>query len=1354
MFDRAWSGTCAVPRRSRTKGRLRRGKRWAERRATEARGRRRQIRLAGAFRGRQNEVAAYESSLASKIASGLRSQVHGESPDYDTVSRVTSLKDIQSQLLPMLAGPHPKSGGSASLDATRVRELLAAGKALYGADGRVEAAATSAPRAVVRAVGLLAGSREVVEVADGYQLKTRHFGDTHGLCPGQRFREQPVLGYGSGFLVAPDLLATAGHCVVGQDLADIRVIFDFELEDGKLNLHRRSSEVYRVVEEISALCQDWGADYAIVRLDRAVEHVQPLRLAARDANLHDRVYAVGHPMGLPKKVAPGAQVLGIEDPYCFTANLDTFRGNSGSPVLNANHEVCGILVRGKHDFIWQGDCKVAASFPLHEAGEQSCKVSVWSGLLGNKLTNLREARGHAGADPPERSLAQLYAAMSALTSWTNVQPVLSGGPSIDVRKMYVELVLAEGADSGRWQSSFSEASDFDARSGSARHYITPESLLARTQNRAVILGPPGSGKSTLLRWLFSHVLDRFDELGVVPIPVQLGHFARAVELDPHATLLEHAVKQAAVQSDENLAPLSPRALAAVAPQRVLFLLDGWDEVPLPQRELVRAAIDRDTRKVPTLITSRHSGAPQLLDGERTTLYDVGPLTSYAAAELVTRYAAFRSASALAAGVLEQLERAPSLWTVATNPYLLTLFAEIIFRHRRLPDPLTCTPTWILSEATQLIVSDFNAVNPSAALTGSDLRQIRELAKSLSFDEQNKRAQFDEEVQLKPGNVEFSKTHLRLTRFFSGVPGALPRYEFTHLRLQEYLAATGAIEANLVADQGWFRQRVLSTFWKEEARFMAALLAAQPTHPCWLWLRELVQNDDTSAEILRRVSSLVAAAGASDGGLALVGHDLRERLWQRIRSGEQFMDETLEVLAQLDVGFLAHCFREIPSDDSVDDALLLETIYRLMPLSLRRDELDADLRSSTMHWLIGSPARAFPNLMTLTELTEIAADATRPTEARVDAIRNLGAARALSSVEALIPLIESSDPELSTVAIETLAKIGGPAAALAVARLLVQRGPRDLNLAQAALNALSLSSYGILETRSLRYLVEIVQSHEDEGAVELALLALERAPIPKPPPRLLEMIQGRDSQQREVRVRALGLLPGIRDEAFLNQCLDLAIVEAAEPEIRHQILRRCPFIPVTHSNLPALWRFVEVSGRVDTTAVDLWLRTVRYFPNHPHAATVNRFIHKALEVLAAGSESDVHRSVLRHLAQAPPILDLQPYLVSAAQDDRLGPSIRASAARALAPSALSEADAERLLTLLTTGDAALAELFGVIGSALFLRRPAQAPMLLARIAESNSEEATNVRDGVLRTAHREGYIIIGNAVFTPKGLPAE
>ena len=62
------------------------------------------------------------------------------------------------------------------------------------------------------------------------------------------------------------------------------------------------------------------------------------------------------------------------------ANLDTYGGNSGSPVFNAqNNKVEGILVRGETDFVSNGQCNVSLVCPSTGCrGEDVTRATVWS----------------------------------------------------------------------------------------------------------------------------------------------------------------------------------------------------------------------------------------------------------------------------------------------------------------------------------------------------------------------------------------------------------------------------------------------------------------------------------------------------------------------------------------------------------------------------------------------------------------------------------------------------------------------------------------------------------------------------------------------------------------------------------------------------------------------------------------------------------------------------------------------------------------------------------------------------------------------------------------------------------------
>lgn len=50
------------------------------------------------------------------------------------------------------------------------------------------------------------------------------------------------------------------------------------------------------------------------------------------------------------------RVIKNNHPFWFSTNLDTFSGNSGGPVFNAEtYEVEGVLVRGEQDYIMNDD---------------------------------------------------------------------------------------------------------------------------------------------------------------------------------------------------------------------------------------------------------------------------------------------------------------------------------------------------------------------------------------------------------------------------------------------------------------------------------------------------------------------------------------------------------------------------------------------------------------------------------------------------------------------------------------------------------------------------------------------------------------------------------------------------------------------------------------------------------------------------------------------------------------------------------------------------------------------------------------------------------------------------------------
>jgi len=194
---------------------------------------------------------------------------------------------------------------------------------------------------------------QLIPQLDGsYELYTIDFGYAYNLALTEPFRNQPIGAHCTAFLVAPDIIVTAGHCVSSIDLLQKRWVFGFRmLNNEKCNTRIEPSEVYKGKEIIARQLLNGEEDFAVVRLDRPVVGHTPLKVSRENVKLGEKIYVLGHPCGLPIKLADNGKVISNSNPYYFEATLDTYGGNSGSPVFNKKGEVVGILVRGQKDFI-------------------------------------------------------------------------------------------------------------------------------------------------------------------------------------------------------------------------------------------------------------------------------------------------------------------------------------------------------------------------------------------------------------------------------------------------------------------------------------------------------------------------------------------------------------------------------------------------------------------------------------------------------------------------------------------------------------------------------------------------------------------------------------------------------------------------------------------------------------------------------------------------------------------------------------------------------------------------------------------------------------------------------------------
>ncbi len=239
-------------------------------------------------------------------------------------------------------------------------------KVLYGKDNRLDyyQIKNSKLKSIANATVALFESYDLDEKGNSYQIyNPTSIGEDRNLCISEPFYNQPAASFCSGFLINKDTIVTAGHCVTTQYECESKYfVFGYHASSKtKTRTKFNKNYVFSCKQLVSRMQDDAGADWAVIRLDRAVKNITPVKLSKKNnVKKGDPIYVIGYPAGLPLKVAAGANVRSVESSY-YVANLDTYGGNSGSAVFNAKtNTVTGILVRGENDFENSSNfCKVS-----------------------------------------------------------------------------------------------------------------------------------------------------------------------------------------------------------------------------------------------------------------------------------------------------------------------------------------------------------------------------------------------------------------------------------------------------------------------------------------------------------------------------------------------------------------------------------------------------------------------------------------------------------------------------------------------------------------------------------------------------------------------------------------------------------------------------------------------------------------------------------------------------------------------------------------------------------------------------------------------------------------------------------
>lgn len=248
-------------------------------------------------------------------------------------------------------------------------------KVIYGDDNRTEVInASSKYRQLARSTAAMVPESKLnySDLSERFNLDTSETLEGRGICSNERFAQQPTVALCSGFLIAEDVLVTAGHCI--KDMTDCtrnKWVFDYKITNGNdVNTEINKDNVYSCKSILAQKLENNGQDYAVIKLDRAVYGREPLKFR-RDSKVTagTSILVIGHPSGLPTKIADDANIREISENGYFVTNLDTYGGNSGSAVINkSTGEVEGILVRGEKDYEYNYQAGCAQSNRCSNSG--------------------------------------------------------------------------------------------------------------------------------------------------------------------------------------------------------------------------------------------------------------------------------------------------------------------------------------------------------------------------------------------------------------------------------------------------------------------------------------------------------------------------------------------------------------------------------------------------------------------------------------------------------------------------------------------------------------------------------------------------------------------------------------------------------------------------------------------------------------------------------------------------------------------------------------------------------------------------------------------------------------------------
>lgn len=732
--------------------------------------------------------------------------------------------------------------------------------------------------------------------------------------------------------------------------------------------------------------------------------------------------------------------------------------------------------------------------------------------------------------------------------WVYVESPIPGIEPMTLDDMWVDIDMIDPLETDPTTLERDFASSLDARYEERSWRTQPAVfILERLRGAAALIGAPGSGKTTLLKWIARQVVKQPSGRFLLPLYVSLRRYV--LEHREGDSLLTFALKCSGIVEPGQIrlwvSILS--YMSGLEKRTVFLLLDGWDEVPVEHREALRGQIATLGQGFAFLITSRPSAYPRALPVEK--VYEIAELSPKSIHFLIRQWFQNVKRPEGADILNHHMDRHPDLRRLARNPFLLTLLCGIAFKDWEVrggkSPKLPASRTALYEEAIGWIAAHQSARYPEAPFDERRKQQVERLAVWL-FTQAPGAPRFifnDEHVRTCTADDELLPQVLRPSRLISQWNPEGDALHFIHASFQEYLAARGMLRDSRSELNRCIEEHALDGAWQEILRFIASG-EGEFKETFWNKMRKIAETPDRFGLVYIRLAYLLADAGSTDGGVRLLGVDIRDQLWPRIIEGGEFINLYVDAFAEFDAHeYIRRIKRQGNNDERVKPRLLRslrrvrhrESSRLLIGKILRGDKLDSAAATFAAPGVVDGEA--------LKQLREFLLDSHNPLKGRQDAARVLGEARDFESMGALLEVSEK-EPEMSYTGLLALGQIGGDAVAAALFDLFFRT--EDIDMRQSILN-----SIGRTRSPGARdgLLAQLALCGPDDPMVLGILTALIRTPISKNSGIVSEFLRHQDEK---VRIQAARALEGAV-ESKATEALSRAARYDKSPEVRKSAL---------------------------------------------------------------------------------------------------------------------------------------------------------------------------------------------------------